>query len=207
MVLAGGYEECGCFGRVHVGPGDVVLHPRFDAHLDRFGATRTEILNLPLPVAVPATRLARLADPDGIVRLGERDPVAAAERVVSELVARPKTIMDWPDRLAHDLSLPQFPGISRWARQNGLAPETVTRGFVRSFGVTPSHFRLEHRSHGAFEQITQSFAPLAQIAIGCGFADQPHMTRAVKALTGFPPSFWRSQMYSSRKPGQRRKSA
>ena len=27
-----------------------------------------------------------------------------------------------------------------------------------------------------------------------GFADQPHMTRCVRALTGAPPSIWRSQV-------------
>jgi AraC-like DNA-binding protein len=198
LVLAGGYEECGCFGRVRVGPGDVVLHSRFDAHLDRFGASRTEILNLPLPDTVPPARLARLADPDAIVRLGERDPLAAARCVLSELIVKADAISDWPDRLARDLSLSEFPGLGRWARQNGLAPETVTRGFVRSYGITPSRFRLERRTHDALARITQSTLPLAQIAMECGFADQPHMTRAVSTLTGAPPSFWRDQISSRR---------
>ncbi len=193
LVLSGGYEECGCFGRVRVGPGDVVLHTRFDAHLDRFGAARTEILNLPLPHIVPVARLAWLSDPDAIVRLGEQDLRAAARRLLCELIARAVAISDWPDRLAHDLSSPEFPGLTRWARQNGLAPETVTRGFVRSFGITPSHFRLERRSHEALARITGSVSPLAQIALECGFADQPHMTRAISALTGAPPSVWRRQ--------------
>jgi AraC-like DNA-binding protein len=33
--------------------------------------------------------------------------------------------------------------------------------------------------------------PLADIAAETGFADQPHMTRAITALTGVSPRAWR----------------
>ncbi|MDE2463877.1 MAG: helix-turn-helix transcriptional regulator [Alphaproteobacteria bacterium] len=194
LVLAGGYEECGCFGRFQTGPGSVVLHTRFDAHLDRFGTAKSEILNLPLPVDVPIARIAKLANPDAIVRLAERDPAAAAVCVLAELIPAAGSVCDWPDRLAEDLALPEFPGLTRWARDNALAPETVTRGFVRSFGVTPSRFRLERRAHDAFARIIQSRTPLAQIAVESGFSDQPHMTRTIRSLTGAVPSYWRRQM-------------
>lgn len=196
VVLTGGYEECGSFGRIRVGPGDVLLHARFDAHLDRFGKAKTEILNLPLPVDFPEVRVAKLRDPDAIVRLAERNSVAAALLVLSQIIPREDTFYDWPDRLAADLCSPDFPGFGQWARNNGLAPETVTRGFVRSFGLTPSRFRLERRAHDAFARITRSADPLAQIAIESGFADQAHMTRAIRSLTGAPPSSWRGQFRS-----------
>jgi hypothetical protein len=49
LVLSGGYEECGSRGRFRVGPGDVLLHGAFDAHLDRFENRETVILDLKLP--------------------------------------------------------------------------------------------------------------------------------------------------------------
>ena len=36
--------------------------------------------------------------------------------------------------------------------------------------------------------------PLAEIAAETGFADQPHMTRAITALTGAPPRAWRGAL-------------
>jgi AraC-like DNA-binding protein len=39
--------------------------------------------------------------------------------------------------------------------------------------------------------IQESDTSLAAIAAECGFADQPHLTRAVASLTGCPPGFWR----------------
>ena len=85
IVLAGGYEECGSGGRFRVGPADVLIHPWFDAHLDRFPASGACILNLMLPDAVPGLTLGRVADPDAIVRLAERDLTGARELLCEQL--------------------------------------------------------------------------------------------------------------------------
>ncbi len=56
LVLSGGYEECGTFGRYRVRPGQVLLHRRFDSHLNRFEPSGARLLNLPLaeePAAPP----------------------------------------------------------------------------------------------------------------------------------------------------------
>jgi transcriptional regulator GlxA family with amidase domain len=84
----------------------------------------------------------------------------------------------------------------------GLAAETLSRGFRAAFGVTPARFRGEVRTRRAMEMILQTDASLAEIAIDCGYSDQPHLTRAVVALTGKPPGQWRQS--NSFKNGDRR---
>ncbi len=49
IVLSGGYEEAGDHGRFKVQAGDVVLHERFEAHINRFSASGATVLNLPSP--------------------------------------------------------------------------------------------------------------------------------------------------------------
>ena len=76
IVLRGGYEESGSSGRYRVGPGDVLFHDRFDAHLDRFGAAGAEIFNLALTTR-PVARAGRVRDADALVHLALTDARAA----------------------------------------------------------------------------------------------------------------------------------
>lgn len=188
IVLAGGYEECGSGGRFRVGPADVLIHPWFDAHLDRFPASGACILNLMLPDAVPGLTLGRVADPDAIVRLAERDLTGARELLCEQLrgVQLPPT--DWPDALALRLRTDLTCRLDTWAREQRLSPETVSRGFGRLFGITPAAFRVEAKARRAVALMDGGEQSLAAIAAAAGFADQAHMTRAVRALTGEPPA-------------------
>lgn len=192
VVLAGGYEECGSYGRFRVGPGDVLVHGRFDAHLDRFSAAGADILNLVVPALdLPRFRRARLADADAVARLAERDRRAAGDELVRQLRAQPDRCVDWPDLLAAELLRDPSCRLDAWARRHGLAAATVSRGFGRTFGVTPAAFRLEARAQLAFTRIVTGSESLADLAQATGFADQAHMSRAVQALTGASPAVWR----------------
>jgi AraC-like DNA-binding protein len=191
IVLAGGYEESGSGGRHRVGPGDVLFHDAFDAHLDRFGAGGAEILNLALP-APPKAVAGRVRDADALVRLAASDNAAALACLFDQFHAIPLAASDWPDRLAADLRRDPELRLDDWADAHGLAAETLSRGFGKLYGVTPAGFRAEARARRALRCILHSTAPLAEIAVATGHADQPHMTRAVKALTGAAPRQWRT---------------
>jgi AraC-like DNA-binding protein len=99
--------------------------------------------------------------------------------------------MDWPDMLAADLLKNPQTRLDGWARAHGLAAETVSRGFRKVFGVSPAAFRAQARAQSAFARIVGNDAPLAAVAAEAGFADQAHMSRATKALTGRTPASWR----------------
>lgn len=190
LILTGSYEESGSRGRFRVGPGDVLLHDAFDAHLDRFQSGGARIFNLPMERR-PGVSVGSVADPDRIVRVAERDPIAANLLLLAELRRKPIVHYDWPDVLADDLISDPDWRLQEWARKKSLASATVSRGFRKIFGTTPAAFRLDARARGAFRMITGSDLPFATVAAATGFADQAHMSRAIRALTGATPGSWR----------------
>lgn len=193
VVLSGGYEEAGDLGRLRVAAGDVVLHEGFEAHLDRFVSSGTVVLNLRLRMAGAFTPgLARISDPDLIVRTAEKDRAEATSLLLATATRQRSTSIDWPDELAAALIENPSNILSRWGMRNGLAPWTLSRGFVQVFGISPEAFRARARARQARMSIETTAAPLARIAAGLGFSDQSHMTRDVKQLTGMAPKALRA---------------
>jgi len=194
VVLDGGYEEAGENGRWRVQAGDVLLHGRFSGHWNHRPG-RALVLNLPLAggaAALPA--MARADDPDLLARLAERDPLEAAAVLLETLRPGPAGLADAPDRLAQALSGDAPPAVEAWARQQGVTRETAFRWFRDAYGVGPARFRVEARARRAWRSIVDGAAPLAEIAAEAGFADQAHMSRDVKSLTGRAPGAWRAQV-------------
>lgn len=192
IVLAGGYRESGDAGRFEVGPGDVLVHAAFEAHDDRLSPAGASVLNLPVPPALAALPRWRIADPDALAVLAARDPRAALLALAAGARPCPDAFADWPDLLARRLrSLHPF-RLGEWAEAHGLAPATVSRGFRKAYGVTAHLYRAEARARRAVSRIRAGVEPLAGIAADLGFSDQPHMTRAVRAVSGRTPGEWRS---------------
>jgi len=192
LVLEGGYEEAGDQGRFEVAAGDILMHPAFSAHRDLVSRTRTTVLDVPLPFDGRGwPGLARLADADLLIRTATRDVSEAQHLIIETLVAMPKERSDPADRLADALTDDPSLAIGEWAECNGYSREWLSRRFHRLYGVDAALFRSEARSRRAWAKIIGSDEPLAQIALGCGFADQSHMTRSVTRLTRYSPRVWR----------------
>lgn len=201
LVVSGGYEEAGDHGRFRVKAGDVIFHDPFEAHLDRFPETGAVVLNLRLPLGRPCVPgIARVADPDSIVRLAERSSSQAVDVLLSFAVGEKPQLADWPDELAAALMRNPSLKLSHWGETNRIAPWAVSRGFGMVFGVSPETFRARARARLALTRIHETQAPLASIAAELGFADQSHMTRSVKQLTGIAPQEWRTAANGSRTP-------
>jgi len=195
LVLAGAYEETGDRGRIRVRPGDMLIHGAFDSHLNRFPAAGARILNLTLPDDVePETGFARSPEMDQAIRLAQRDPRAAAELLVATAVPAHAHARDWPDLLADALTADPALRIGDWARERGLANATVSRGFQQVYGVSPSAFRAQLRGRLAWRRIVAAGQALTDLAYELGFADQAHMSRTVRAITGQPPRAWRAKV-------------
>ena len=186
IVLAGSYLEAGDRGRIPVGPGDVIFHEPFEAHLDDVGTAGAQVLVLPWNQQA-SSPLGTVADPDEIMLLAERDLPAAVRLLKMTVRPRPIPIHDWPDRLAAHLRHDSSAALERWAMDAGLRPETVSRGFRRAFGITPARFRERCRTLNALVCLSSS-QPLAEIAAACGFSDQAHLTRSVRNVTGATPT-------------------
>jgi AraC-like DNA-binding protein len=192
LVVSGGFEEAGDCGRRSVGAGDVNCHGPFEAHCDRFKAHGAETLNFDFAdwTDLPSA-FCRVRDPDLIVRTAERDREAAVQLLLSSIEPAPCAVRDWPDELAQDLRCQPDTCLGEWAEQRHLDPATVSRGFRRIYDISPSTFRMQLRARRAWRSLMHSDMALVDIAAEHGFADQPHMTRAVGALTGRSPSHWR----------------
>ena len=191
LILAGSYEESGSCGRFRVGPGDVLFHDAFDAHLDRFCSSGAQILNLLVEEPSSGPSIGHIADPDAIVRIAERNAAEAAAQLRAQLRPLQPVHYDWQDKLADNLLHDTCCSLDQWATDNHLAPATVSRGFRKVFDVTPAGFRSEARVRRALAMIAANEESLAIIAVSAGFADQAHMSRAIRALTGAPPGYWR----------------
>jgi AraC-like DNA-binding protein len=194
VVVRGAFEQDGYAGRVRVGPGDLLIQPTLDAHVNRMPRTRgATILRLPWPDADDLGGVHALPDLDPIVRAAERDLRDATHAVRAQLRHAPRRAVagDAPDQLAAALARGHVPSLAAWAAALGIARETLSRDFSSAFGVSARQFRAELRARAAWLRIVRTRDPLATIAAATGFADQAHMTRHIRALTGAPPTAWR----------------
>jgi AraC-like DNA-binding protein len=191
VVLEGAFVEASFAGRAAVGPGDVLLHGSFDCHSnwgERRG--RLQILRLPWWEDDLEGRF-RTRDGDLLARIAERDPVEATLALRDSLEEMPARALDWTEKLARSLSADSSTSLRAWARDERLAPATVSRGFRQAFGVSPRVFRLEARARRAWNAVVHSDHSLTRIAHELDFADLAHMSRSVSVLTGGSPSAWR----------------
>lgn len=188
LVLAGGYLEAGDRGRLRIEAGQAVFHGRYESHRNEFFGHGAQVLNLPVPAGDIGHVQGVVADADAIVRLAERDLAQAAELL--QATCRPCTarLDDWPDLLASALASDPALNIAAWADSQGIAPQSISRGFRRAYGTTPKRYRLELRAVQALRRLPGWQGSMAMLAAETGFADQAHMTRTIVAMTGVAPT-------------------
>lgn len=197
VVLSGGYEEAGDGGRYRAEPGDVLIHAAFSAHLDRVPTQRTKVLNLPLPMLwTRVSSRMRIGDLDMLARLAERDPREGQALLLESLKPGPGGLEDDVDVLAAALSEVSPPPLSAWSHRWDMARQTSWRRFTAAYGVAPVRYRVEARARRAWSRAVVGGDALSDIALVEGFADQAHMTRDVRALTGRTPGQWRALHHS-----------
>jgi AraC-like DNA-binding protein len=195
VVLAGQFEESGYVGRLRASAGDVLIHPALDCHENRMVTSGATLIRLDWNDVSGSGGLYRVDDVDLLARTAEKDVVAAA-CLLEDLLRRgqpptPGQRNDWPDLLAAALARNASIEVGAWADANGLARETVSRGFAAAYGTVPIVFRAELRARAAWLRITRGAERLSAIAADTGFADQAHMTRWIHRLTGATPVAWR----------------
>lgn len=72
-------------------------------------------------------------------------------------------------------------------RSTGLAYRQLQRIFARDFGMPPRAYLRLLRFRSALIDVQENPGPLAGTAADQGYADQAHMARDFKSLTGIPP--------------------
>jgi AraC family transcriptional regulator len=74
------------------------------------------------------------------------------------------------------------------AAQAHISPFHFARLFRRTVGLPPHQFVLRLRVDRAISLLRRGRIPLAEVAIACGFHDQPHFIRAFRRATGTTPT-------------------
>ena len=72
-----------------------------------------------------------------------------------------------------------------------LSAAHFCRAFKKSFCATPHAYIVQRRVMRAQELMRSTRSPLSQIALDCGFADQTHLSKLFRRLTGRTPNAWR----------------
>lgn len=195
VVLAGSFEESGYNGRIRATAGDVLMHPPLDCHGNQMVSAGVKLIRLDWPDSTEMNGLFRVAEADELARTAEKnltETTCLLEHLLRlKCSPSPGQRYDWPDLLLADLAKNASLELGAWAELNGLARETVSRGFAAAYGVTPSVMRAELRARSAWLRITRGSERLCRIAAETGFADQAHMTRWIHRITGAPPAAWR----------------
>jgi len=65
------------------------------------------------------------------------------------------------------------------------------RSFKATFGCSPHVYLIRRRMERAQGLMLTTDAPLGQIALDCGLADQAHLSRLFKQMVGDSPAAWR----------------
>lgn len=72
-----------------------------------------------------------------------------------------------------------------------LSVSHFIRAFKVSFGCSPHLYLIRRRVERAQGLMLTTDAPLGQIALDCGLADQAHLSRLFKQIVGDSPAAWR----------------
>lgn len=121
-------------------------------------------------------------------RYGGR-PIASA--------TRSRSLSRSHEHLAKSLLLENLDGnisISEVAQACNLSRGYFIRAFRETTGMTPHQWLLSERIDRARDLLRTSNAPLAEVAIACGFADQSHFTRVFSTIVGATPGNWRRNL-------------
>lgn len=207
LVIEGQYEEKRRGSADDCREGTVVFHEAGERHANRFGSRSTRLINITwigsdahdrfTLSGIARNRTARRLTREVARELSQPDlctPIAleslAAEIVVlangiERLTAgAPQWFAEVDERIRdeylHPLSLRVL------AEGAGVHRSHLARVFRERRGCTIGAFVRQLRIEWARERI-RSGAPIADVALQAGFADQSHMTRCFRRVTGMTP--------------------
>jgi AraC family transcriptional regulator len=218
LLVAGEYEETHEGTTVRYEPFSLAFHPAKLVHWDQMGDEttlfaieladewqarigmhfNTTAWRLELQYGEAVWLAARLLNQF----VDEELDALEADAVVSEmlgialrLVDRDRPQRGWVndvkavlrERFAERLSLESL------AERAGIHPASLARGFRLDEGTTIGDYVSRLRVQHACRLINDETISLVEIAAACGFADQSHLTRVFKAVTGLTPGSFRER--------------
>ena len=217
VVLAGGLAERVGRREVEAGPFSVVVKPAEVAHEDRFGRAGARMLGVDLTAEavrdLPGWREGGAGwrwhhAPEGTeraVRMGldalaeTPDETAVADAIAALLhtaTVASGALPPWLARVREHLhdAWREAPTVSALADEAGVHRVHLARRFRQHLGTTVTAYLRGLRVQSAAHALAAGDAPLAQIALDAGFADQPHFSRSFRRATGLAPGAYRQRV-------------
>ena len=226
LVLNGAFVESVGGAAYQARSGTLLFHPLGEAHSNEIQAAGTQLLNIALGGAwvgrlveleirkrptpgrqsAAAARIAHRVARE--LSAGDPTSTIALEGLVLTLLAEAASVPDplrgvaprwlpvaveyirahYRDRLDHDAL----------ARVAGVHATHLARMFHRHMSCTVTGYVRRLRVEWARERVAHTEAPLAEVALDAGFADQAHFTRVFRRQTGSTPSEYRRRSRSRR---------
>jgi AraC family transcriptional regulator len=208
ILIEGGATERIGADVVEHGAYEVIARPPYRPHENQYHAAgaRSIVVELESPVRFAIGRLA----PEHGRRIvaAVRAPRAERARAVRAAIAdtatalaqaRPRATPAWLEHAREELlaELVAPPTIAELARRVGVHPIHLAQAFHRRWNLTPGRYVRSHRVFRAVELIARGLG-LAQVASEVGFADQSHMTRAIRDARKAAPRALRALLHEPR---------
>jgi AraC family transcriptional regulator len=89
------------------------------------------------------------------------------------------------EHISETLSVADLATLLKWSEAH------FSRSFKQAFGESPYAFVIRRRVERATQYMMETDLPLKDIALRCGFVDQPHLCRIFRQSMGHTPAAWR----------------
>jgi AraC-like DNA-binding protein len=87
--------------------------------------------------------------------------------------------------ISETVSVADLAALLKWSAAH------FSRSFKQAFGESPYAFVIRCRVERATQYMIETDLPLKDIALRCGFIDQPHLCRIFRQSMGHTPAAWR----------------
>ena len=128
---------------------------------------------------------------------------ATATRYEEVCGRAPRWLLRARDCLHEDLE--SSLGLADVAAACGVHPVHLARAFRQHFCCSPGAYRRRLRLNLAAAMLAGESADMSEVAISCGYFDQPHFSRAFREAFGLSPGSYRQRVWSmEQQPGSTR---
>jgi len=214
LAVGGRFAELHRGRAVAMRPGALIVREPGDSHADRFERGGATCVNVEYVGGERGPAIATF----GVIEGGP--PVWMATRIRVALHANDALALEEACWAMVDACAPPLQGarprwlgaverliVERFAERWSLAvlaaevaihPAHLARAYRRAHGTSVVAALLRRRVEVAAARLTAGRGSLSEVAISCGFYDQPHFTRIFRRATGLPPAAYRRAACSDR---------
>ena len=89
--------------------------------------------------------------------------------------------------LAQDLSILDLASLT------SMSESHFSRSFKQLVGIAPYQYLMQQRVERAKQLLKQQAISISDIALDCGFANQTHLTKVFRQMTGVTPKAYQKQ--------------